>query len=390
GRVPHQPSALASIDLDHQGRAAGGDDARQEPQAQHPRRHRAGHRTLAVPHRRARHQHRLHRVPGADPRRLPQGAGHRHRARQRQHALQPGGQALAGGPRPCPPAVRRLLQSPPQPSRAGLGRYEAAPGQLAHSDHARAHPAGARLLPLPDASPTAGHRGTVQHALATAGLRTDRSCGRLLSAGSGLSIPSSSASRATKVTPSGSLHDAYRTPRGCACSIAANIFLADASTSSTLSALTLARIMITLIGSLLLLPIPSGPRVMDRPGPCCHATCSRSSVVRGAAANSDLGTATTTTMATATTPAPTANARWYPSVNAAAAPCPSVNAAAAPCPSVNAAAAPCPSVNAAAAPCPAASRPLVRDVDSAASTARPREPPTWSSSGAARSAGPSR
>src|SRR5262245_14051960 len=168
------------------------------------------------------------------------------------------------------------------------------------------------------------------------------------SAGSGLSIPSSSASRATKVTPSGSLQDAYRTPRGCACSIAANIFLAEASTSSTLSALTVARIMITLIGSLLLLiPIPSGPGVIDTPDPCCHATCSRSSVVRAAATDSDLGTATATTMAKATTPVPAANARWYPSVNAAA------------------------------APCPAASRPLVRDVDTAASTARPREPPTW-------------
>jgi hypothetical protein len=47
-------------------------------------------------------QRRLHRVPGTDPRRLPQGAGHRDRARQRQHALQPGSRALVGRPRSRP------------------------------------------------------------------------------------------------------------------------------------------------------------------------------------------------------------------------------------------------------------------------------------------------
>jgi hypothetical protein len=39
GRVARQPAALAAIDVDRQRRAAGGDDAGQEPTAQHLRRH---------------------------------------------------------------------------------------------------------------------------------------------------------------------------------------------------------------------------------------------------------------------------------------------------------------------------------------------------------------
>ena len=60
----------------------------------------------------------------------PRGAGHRDRARQRQHALQPGRRALAGRTRPrtLPPAARCPLLSSSQPGRARLGRHEAAPG----------------------------------------------------------------------------------------------------------------------------------------------------------------------------------------------------------------------------------------------------------------------
>src|SRR5690348_7980704 len=67
----------------------------------------------------------------------------------------------------------RSLQPPSQPGRARLGCHEAAPCQLADPDHAGASAGGARLLPLPDAGSDDGYRLPLQHALATAGLRTE-------------------------------------------------------------------------------------------------------------------------------------------------------------------------------------------------------------------------
>ena len=86
---------------------------------------------------------------------------------------EPGRPAVTVRPRARLPAVRRPVPSPSQPGRAGLGRHEAAPGQLADADHAGTHPGSPRVLPLPNASPDAGHRVPLQHALATAGLWTE-------------------------------------------------------------------------------------------------------------------------------------------------------------------------------------------------------------------------
>jgi hypothetical protein len=72
---------------------------------------------------------------------------------------------------PDPRHRRRKIQPAGQPGRTDLGRDETTDREYRNRDHHRPNPANTRVLPTPNPRPEPGHRGALDLALATRGLR---------------------------------------------------------------------------------------------------------------------------------------------------------------------------------------------------------------------------